>query len=171
MQIRELMTPTAKACVPEDSCVVAGTIMRQQQCGFVPIVESQRTKRVVGVVTARDMVLCLVRLGRAASRVTMQVCMTRSAETIASEASLEEAVRVMKRAAVRRLPVIERGKFVGVLSLQDIALASRRQWAYVGSSMSDQHITGILEAIGVARERQKEVRSRRGDRLAPRGRQ
>jgi len=171
MQIRELMTPTAKACVPEDSCVAAGTIMRRQQCGFVPIVESQRTKRVVGVVTARDMALCLVRLGRAARRVTMQVCMTRSAETIASEASLEEAVRVMKRAAVRRLPVIERGKFVGVLSLQDIALASRRQWAYVGSSMSDQHITGILEAIGVARERQKEVRSRRGDRLAPRGRQ
>ncbi|MBI3321074.1 MAG: CBS domain-containing protein [Candidatus Omnitrophica bacterium] len=155
MQIRELMTPNAKACVPEDSCVVAGTIMRRHKCGFVSIVDSQRTKRVIGVVTTRDIVLCLVRLGRAASRVTMKACMTTTPETIASEASLEEAVRVMKKAAVTRLPVIERGKFVGVLSLQDIALAARRQWAYVGSSISEQHVTEILEAIAVARERQK----------------
>lgn len=155
MQIRECMTTNARTCVPEDSCVAAAAIMRRQKHGFVPIVDSQRTKRVIGVVTARDIVHCLVRLGRAASRITMKACMTKTPETIASEASLEEAVRVMKKAAVPRLPVIERGKFVGVLSLQDIALAARRQWAYVGSSISDQHVTEILEAIAVARERQK----------------
>lgn len=134
--------------------------MRRQKYGFVAIVDGQRTKRVIGVVTARDIVQCLVRRGRAASRVTMKACMTKAPETIASEASLEEAVRVMKKAAVTRLPVIERGKFVGVLSLQGIALAARRQWAYVGLSISDQHVTEILEAVAVARERQM-VRSRR----------
>jgi len=155
MRIWELMTANAKACIPETSCATAGEIMRRRQCGFVPIVDSLRTKRVIGVVTDRDILLQLVRLDRSASQVTVKACMTSAPETISSEANLEEAVQVMKHSAVRRLPVIERGKLVGVLSLQDIVLAAHRQWAYIGSHVTDQHVTEILEAIAVAREQHK----------------
>ena len=152
MHIRECMTTNAKACVPEDSCATAGAIMRRRHCGFLPIVKSQKTKQVIGVLTDRDIMLHLVRVDRSASRVSVEACMTEVPMTISSEADLEEALRMMKKAAVRRLPVVERGKLVGVLSLQDIALAARRQWAYVGPHVTEQHVTEVLEAIAVARE-------------------
>ena len=152
MYIRECMTTNAKACVPEQSCAIASEIMRRRQCGFVPVVDSPKTKRVIGVVTARDILRQLVRVDRPASRVAVKDCMTDAPTTISAEADLEDAVRVMKGAAFRRLPVVDRGKLVGVLSLQDIALAARRQWAYVGPRLNEQHVTEILEAIAVARE-------------------
>ncbi len=126
--------------------------MRRRQRGFLPVVDSLTTKRVIGVVTARDILLHLVRLNRPASQVTVKVCMTAAPTTISSEADLEDAVRVMKEAALHRLPVVDRGKLVGVLSLQDIALSVRRQWAYVGPHVTEQHVTEIIEAIAVARE-------------------
>ena len=147
MQIREFMGTQAKACVPEDSCAAAAAIMRRCKSGFVPIVDTHKTRRVIGVVTARDMMLQLVRLDRSARQVAVKVCMTSAPETISAEASLEEAARVMKSAAVPRLPVVERGRLVGVVSLQDMALAARRQWAYVGQHVTEQQVTEILEAI------------------------
>ena len=155
MRIREFMTTNAKACVPEQSCATVGEIMRRRQCGFVPIVDSPKTKRVIGVVTDRDIMLHLIRVDRPASRVAVKACMTNAPTTISSEANLEDAVRVMKEAALRRLPVVDRRKLVGVLSLQDIALAARRQWAYVAPHVTEQHVTEVLEAIAVARENHK----------------
>ena len=61
----------------------------------------------------------------------------------------------MKKEAVDRLPVIAQGRLVGVLSLQDIALAARRQWTYIGPHVTEQAVTEILEAIAVALERSK----------------
>ena len=152
MYIREFMSTNVKVCVPEQSCAIASEIMRRRQCGFVPVVDSPKTKRVIGVVTARDILRQLVRVDRPASRVAVKDCMTDAPTTISSEADLEEAARVMKGAALHRLPVIDRGKLIGVLSLQDIALATRKQWAYIGPHLNEQHVTEILEAIAVARE-------------------
>ena len=152
MHIWELMTGTTKVVVSGTSCATVGAIMRRRRCGFVAIVDSPTTKRVTGVVTARDILLQLVRLDRPASQVAVKLCMTKAPATISSEADLKDAVRVMKEEAVSRLPVIDNGKLVGVLALQDIALAARRQWAYVGPQVTEQHVTEIIEAIAVARE-------------------
>lgn len=121
MHIHECMTMNAKACVPEQSCAIASEFMRRRRCGFVPIVDGPRTKRVVGVVTDRDIVRQLVRSDLPASRVALKACMTPAPTMIAAEAPLEEAVR--------------------------------RQWAYIGPHVTEQHVTEILEAIAVARER------------------
>ena len=77
--------------------------------------------------------------------------MSKAPTLISADADLEEAIQVMKRAAVHQLPVVEDGILVGVLSLLDIALAVRRQWAYVGPNVTDQRVTEIIEAIAVAR--------------------
>lgn len=80
---------------------------------------------------------------------------------IAADAELEVAIGVMKKEALSRLPVVENGKFVGVLALEDVALAARRQWAYVGAHVNDQHVTEILGAIAVARAMHYKRRVRR----------
>ncbi len=155
MQIREIMTPDTKACLPEKSCAVAGKIMRRRQCGFLPVVDSLTTKRVTGVVTDRAIMLHLVDLDLPASAVAVKDCMMGVPPMISPDADLEVAVRVMKKEAVDRLPVIDQGRLVGVLSLQDIVLAAHRQWAYVGPHVTEQCVTEILEAMAIALERSK----------------
>lgn len=150
MKVSECMTTDTSVCVAESSCAAAGEIMRRSQSGFMPVVDSLKTKRVVGVVTDRDLMLHLVRQP-SARQIPVKGCMTKAPTLISADADLEEAVQVMKRAAVRQLPVVDDGILVGVLSLLDIAMAVRRQWAYAGPNVTDNHVTEIIEAIAVAR--------------------
>lgn len=156
MQIYECMAPNVRACVPEDSCAAVGKIMRRRRCGFLPVVDSLATRRVTGVVTDRAIMLHLVHRNLPASEVSVKACMTGVPTMIAPDADLDVAIRVMKKEAVDRLPVIAKGRLVGVLSLQDIVLAAHRQWAYVGPHVTEQSVTEILEAIAIARERSQE---------------
>ena len=160
MKVSECMTTDMSVCVAESSCAAAGEIMRQSQRGFIPVVDSLKTKRVIGVVTDRDLMLHLVRQPTVA-HIPVKVCMIKAPMLISADADLEEAIQVMKRTAVGQLPVVEDGILVGVLSLLDIALAVRRQWAYAGQNVTDQQVTEIIEAIAVARAgAQKEPRPR-----------
>ena len=153
MQIHECMTTNVKTCVPEQSCAKAGEIMRRHHRGFLSIVESLKSRRVLGMVTDRDIMLHLIQVDLPASEVTVKVCMRAAPPMISPEADLEVAVRVMEKEALYHLPVIDQGKLVGMLSLEDIALAIHRQWAYVGPHVTGQNVTAILEAIALARER------------------
>ena len=151
MQIRELMTVNPEACVATDSCAKAVSIMRRRNCGFVPVVDSAATKRVVGVVTDRDIALHLEQVNRPASEVPVTGSMTRDVKTLAPDAGLNEAAKLMEQFAIHRLPVVERGRLVGVLSLKDIAVAADKRWAYPESNTAEQKLGEIIEAIASAR--------------------
>ncbi len=155
MKVRECMTTDMKACVPENRCAAAGELMRRHRRGFLAVVDNLKTRRVVGMVTDRDIMLHLVDANLPASEVAVKACMTGAPTMISADAELEVAIGVMKREALYRLPVLDDGRLIGVLSLEDLALAAHRQWAYVGAHINEQHVTEILEAIAVARERHK----------------
>jgi CBS domain-containing protein len=150
MTVRELMTAEPQACAPQDTLAAAGRIMRRRRCGFVPVVDHRATGRVVGVLTDRDIALYLTQADARASEVTVEACMTKEPRTVAPDAELEEAARIMEQHAVHRLPVVEDGKLVGVLSLKDIARAARKEWAGVGPRRAEQQMVDILEAIAAA---------------------
>jgi CBS domain-containing protein len=150
MQIRELMTTDPASCTPQETCDAVGEIMRRRRCGFVPVVDAQATRQVVGVVTDRDIALYLTRTNTPARQVRMDACMSRDPKTIAPEAELEEAAQLMEAHAIHRLPVVEQGRLVGVLSLKDIALAAHRQWALSGPNRAERQMTEIIEAIAAA---------------------
>lgn len=151
MTVQELMTKNPEACVAEDSCAAAGEIMRRRNCGFVPVIENARSGKVVGVVTDRDLLLYLIRVNRPASELKVGGCMITPAMTIAPEAELEDAARLMEAAAVHRLPVVEQDRLMGILSLKDIALAARKQWAAAGPHVVERQMADIVEAIAAAR--------------------
>ena len=151
MQIRELMTAEPEACLATDSCAAAVAIMRRRNCGFIPIVDSHATKRVVGVVTDRDIALHFERINRPATEVPVSGCITKDVKTIAPSASLSEAAKLMERYAIHRLPVVDNGRLVGVLSLKDIAVAADKRWAYPESTTAEQKLGEIVEAIASAR--------------------
>jgi CBS domain-containing protein len=151
MEVRELMTTEPAACLAGDSCRTAGELMRSRRCGFLPVVENHEGRRVIGVVTDRDIALHLTQADVPASRAPVKACMTANPRTVAPQTELEEAARAMEELAVHRLPVVEGGRLVGVLSVKDIALAARRQWARAGPNIPARQMTEIVEAIAAAR--------------------
>ena len=151
MRIRELMTADPEACLATESCAAAVGIMRRRNCGFVPVVDSRAGRRVVGVVTDRDIALRFEQERRPASEIPVGECMTREVKTVAPDAGLPEAARLMERFAIHRLPVVQDGRLVGVLSLKDIAVAADKRWAYPESSTAEQKLGEIVEAIASAR--------------------
>lgn len=150
MEVRELMTSDPEVCTPQDTLEAVGDIMRRRRCGFVPVIDSRETQRVVGVVTDRDLALYLTRTGACANRVTVETCMTRNPSVISPDADLTDAAQLMEQVAVHRLPVVEHERLVGVLSLKDIALRARREWSRPGVHVAEQQMRDILEAVAAA---------------------
>ena len=156
MNVRELMTADPEACTPEDTLDLAGQLMRRRRCGFIPVVESQATQRMVGVLTDRDIALYLTQTDARAAGVQVAACMTKEPKTVAPEAELEEAARIMEQYAVHRLPVVEQDRLVGILSLKDIARAARKEWAGTGPRRAEQQMVDIIEAIAAAQTARKD---------------
>lgn len=123
MKAREIMTPHPEAVTPADLVQRAAEIMRDMDVGFVPIVSDRETMQLEGVITDRDIT---IRHVAAAHRRECKVHEHMTAERIATvgpEAGLDEVLEVMKRAQVRRVPVVEgNGRIIGVIAQADIAL-------------------------------------------------
>lgn len=155
MIVRDMMTADPEASLPQDTLAMAGEIMQRRNCGFVPVVNSQEAKRVVGILTDRDIALHLTRTRASADAVTVEACMSKSPVVISPEADLIEAAELMERYAVHRLPVVDQGTLVGVLSLSNIALQAKREWASTGPHQAEQQMADIIEAIAAAQTGRK----------------
>lgn len=147
MRVQDLMTKTPEACLPGDSCAMAGEIMRRRNCGFVPVVDGHITNQVIGVVTDRDLALRLAGSDRTAHRVRVAECMTATVHAIEPEATLEDATNMMARYAIHRLPVVRNRQLVGVLSLSDIARVTDERLGFSEWREAEQKVLEVVEAI------------------------
>ena len=118
MNIRDVMTPDPRTVSPNDSIQAAAQIMREEDAGIVPVVENGR---LVGVVTDRDIVIRAVAQGMPPSEKVGQVA-TPEIEAVTPDVSTKEAARIMSEHQVRRLPVVEDGRLVGIVSIGDLAV-------------------------------------------------
>jgi CBS domain-containing protein len=150
MYVRDLMTADPEACVPTDSCAAAAEVMRQRNCGFVPIIDHRLARRVVGVVTDRDLALYLSRVDRPAKEVPVSECLHRPPTTIGPEASLQDAALLMEQCAIHRLPVVQDGRLIGVFSLKNVAREAYHEWSAFGLSRLERQLAEIVEAIAIA---------------------
>src|SRR6476469_9478687 len=76
-KITDVMTPIPQCCTPDDSIIEVARVMEQYDVGIVPIIESQDTRRILGVITDRDIVLRVVAQGRDPNEVvSVRDCMT-----------------------------------------------------------------------------------------------
>ncbi len=117
--IREMMTANPKTVRGEDPVAEAARIMRDEDAGVVPIVDGDR---VVGIVTDRDVAIRLVADGRDPQSTTVREIASEDLVTIDPDQNLDEALRLMARHQVRRLPVVEEdGRLVGILAQADVA--------------------------------------------------
>ncbi len=118
------MTKDVKYCRPEDNLAAATALMWANDCGVVPVVKDGK---VCGIITDRDICVALGTRNRRASEVPVGEVATRHVETCEPEADVHAAMATMRRAKVRRLPVVEDGKLEGILTLNDLVLAVDRK--------------------------------------------
>ena len=118
MNIREVMTPNPQCVSPSDSIQNAARIMRDCDTGAVPVVDNGRP---VGILTDRDIVVRAVADGGQLNRPVREI-VSGNVVCASPEMSTHEAADLMSEHQVRRLPVVENERLVGIVSLGDIAV-------------------------------------------------
>jgi CBS domain-containing protein len=122
--VREAMTASVSSVSPSQSLADAAEVMKGQDVGSVPVVEEGR---LAGIVTDRDIVTRAVAERRNPQAVKVEEIASHDLVTVESEQDLDEALALMARHKVRRLPVLEGGRLVGMLAQADIALGAKEE--------------------------------------------
>jgi CBS domain-containing protein len=119
VRVQDLMKQNPVACYASDSLSHAAYLMWEHDCGMVPVIEAQG--RLIGIITDRDICMATYTRGQPPAAITVEATMSRHVCVVSPADSLESAARRMAEHQVRRLPVVEGGRLVGMLSLADVA--------------------------------------------------
>jgi CBS domain-containing protein/cold shock CspA family protein len=148
MRIRDLMTSAPATCSPQEPLAAALARMWENDCGILPVVDQGR---LVGVVTDRDIAMALLFRDARAGEVQVQALTQGSVHSCSPDDDVPTALAIMAEHRVRRLPVTENERLVGIVSINDILLEARAtQAAAAGPSHRD--VVQALQAIGTHRE-------------------
>jgi CBS domain-containing protein len=117
--IKDVMTSNPCSIDAEKSVAYAAKMMREEDVGLAPIVEGDK---LIGMLTDRDIAIRVVAEGRNPEQVKVADVASKQVVTVDPQQDLDEALRIMSKHQVRRLPVVEEdGKLVGVVAQADIA--------------------------------------------------
>jgi CBS domain-containing protein len=127
MKARHIMTEYPQAVTPSDPLSEAAALMRDGDIGFLPVVEDRNSRRLVGVITDRDITIRHVADAHDDACVIKQHMTADRLVTVAPDADTEEVHRLMIERQVRRIPVIDAdGHVLGVIAQADVATKEQR---------------------------------------------
>jgi CBS domain-containing protein len=118
------MTPSITTVSPSQSLADAAEVMKGEDVGSVPVVSEGG---LVGILTDRDIVTRVVAERRDPQSVKVDDVASRELVTVEPEQDLDDALELMARHKVRRLPVVEQGQLVGMLAQADVALEAKEK--------------------------------------------
>jgi CBS domain-containing protein len=119
----EVMTKKPACCLPDDLATDAAELMKNKHVGSIPIVEDQQTRKLVGIVTDRDLTVRIVAEGLDAKSTKVESIMTRNVVTCNAEDDLQKAVDTMSKHQLRRIPVVDEDhKILGIIAQADVAM-------------------------------------------------
>ncbi len=141
MKIRDVMTPNPRTVSPNDTVRAAAQVMQEEDTGAVPVVDDGQ---VLAVVTDRDIVVRVVAEGGSFSSPVGDIA-TKSVICVTPEMSTSEASDLMSEHQIRRLPVVENDRLVGIVSIGDLAVKEGKdsRWGDTLQSISE----GVKEKI------------------------
>jgi CBS domain-containing protein len=133
----DVMTREPACCELGDTVADAARIMKAENVGSVPVCTNRQTRKLVGIVTDRDIAVYVVAKGSDANHSQVASVMTRSPFTCRPEDDLQTALNAMESHQVRRIPVVdEDGRLVGIIAQADVA--TRTQAAGQKAEMVEQ---------------------------------
>ena len=117
--IKDVMTSNPCSIDADKSVAYAAKMMRDEDVGLAPVVEGDK---LIGMLTDRDIAIRVVAEGRNPDDVKVSEVASKQVVTIDPQQDLDEALRIMAKHQVRRLPVVEEdGRLVGVVAQADVA--------------------------------------------------
>ena len=120
-QVKEIMTENPACCTPDTPVREVARMMVEHDCGEIPVVQDQQSKKPVGVVTDRDICCRVVAEGKDPKETTAGDCMTTPCVTVSADADVDECCRLMEEKQIRRVPVVdESGRCCGIVAQADL---------------------------------------------------
>lgn len=122
MKCKDVMTKNPKSASSSASAQQAAQMMKQENIGILPVID-EKTQKLVGVVTDRDLCLGVIASGKNPSEAKLSELMSKNPFTCKPEEDIQKAEQYMKEHHVGRIPVVDQnGACVGIISQADIAL-------------------------------------------------
>lgn len=134
----EVMTREPACCEPGDLITRVAGMMKREDVGSVPVVDSHEDKKLIGMVTDRDIVIRVLAEGASVERATVRDAMTANPIACGENDDVQRAVEQMADRQVRRMPIVDdQGRLTGIISQADVATRVNR----------DQTTGELVEAI------------------------
>ena len=122
MNVTSVMTPGPICCTPQTPLRAVAQLMKNRDCGLIPVVDALDTLKPVGTITDRDIALRIVAAGMDPSTASASDCMSSPCATVDTDASLRECCAQMETHALRRMLVVDDdGRLCGIVALADLA--------------------------------------------------
>jgi CBS domain-containing protein len=148
MRIEQVMHKDVDSVKPEESLNDAARILWERDCGCLPVVCDDASRRVVAMLTDRDICMAAYLGGRPLGELPVRGAMSPELYACGPEDSIEEAEALMRRAQVRRLPVVDAsGQLVGIVSLSDLARAAEARRGPKQGLRDEAEVGATLAAI------------------------
>jgi CBS domain-containing protein len=139
MKVKDIMTAHPACCTAGDTAQRAAELMKEHDCGLIPVVEDTSGNRLVAVVTDRDLALRVLARGKGADA-PVRDAMTDGPDAVHPDDDVSRVEEIMSRAQVRRVPVVDAdNKVVGIVAQADLAQADQ--------GVSDRKVGEVVEDI------------------------
>jgi CBS domain-containing protein len=118
----DVMTRNPTCCLPTDRVSSVAQLMKTENVGSIPVVDSNQSKKLVGIITDRDMALQVVAFERDPKSTTVADVMTKEVVTCYADDDIQKAVDAMADHQLRRMPVVDHNHMiVGIIAQADVA--------------------------------------------------
>ena len=118
----DVMTKDPVCCLPNDTVVKTAELMKSKNIGPIPVINNEQARKLIGIVTDRDLALKIVAEGRDPKSTEVESVMTRKVVTCRAEDDLQKALDAMAEHQLRRIPVVDHdNKILGIIAQADVA--------------------------------------------------
>ena len=121
MKARDIMTKNPRVVTPETSVQEAARLMKTEDTGVLPVVDSESSRRLVGVITDRDIAIRVVADGMSSAQV--RDAMSTNPKSCRPDDNVKDVLQAMSDSQIRRIPIVDDGgAVVGIVSQADVVL-------------------------------------------------
>jgi CBS domain-containing protein len=126
MKVRDVMTSDPVCCIPSDTTQRAAQVLRDQDIGSVPVVADQESRKLIGIITDRDICCSIVAEGLDPRSTIIEKYISEQPVTCREGDNLDQCERAMQEHQIRRIPVVDgEGRCLGIVAQADLALKDK----------------------------------------------
>jgi CBS domain-containing protein len=141
MRVKDIMTSQVASCTPDTGLQQVAKMMVDCNCGAIPVIADEQSRRLIGIVTDRDIVCRTIAQGRDPMALSARDCMSKDdIACVTPDSDLGECLKVMEEHQIRRVPVVdENNSLCGIVAQADVARhASKEGTAEVVQQVSQK---------------------------------